>query len=167
MLELEPHFSEARDVLSEADDDDELAAVVDGSGDERSEDIAGGALCCCLCQSDILDPEVRLAVVAWLAPTPRAVQSERWLRCAEYPTCKGVFHLLCLAEYFLRDAAASTLLPTMGACPLCDAEQSWGDVVRRMKRRRLRAAATSDAEKSHRRRKRTEAASGRAISPLW
>lgn len=47
-----------------------------------------------------------------------------------FPRCKLVSHMLCLAKTCLEPGH---YVPIKGACPLCDNEFLWGDIVRKKK----------------------------------
>ena len=69
---------------------------------------------CTIC-SELIEPEASLTLV-----------------CPQ-ESCKGVFHLSCLAAVFLRDQGpASALVPVLGNCPSCKAELHWIDLVKEM-----------------------------------
>uniref|UniRef100_A0A8C3BXG2 Structure-specific endonuclease subunit SLX1 C-terminal domain-containing protein n=1 Tax=Cairina moschata TaxID=8855 RepID=A0A8C3BXG2_CAIMO len=50
------------------------------------------------------------------------------LRCPR-PGCPAVTHALCLAPHFLREEPRE-LLPLRGACPGCQQDVLWGDLIR-------------------------------------
>lgn len=47
------------------------------------------------------------------------------------PGCKGRFHMICLSRHFLCNSANhSQLIPIEGACPCCETNLLWGDLIR-------------------------------------